>query len=223
MMSDTLSLDTVQSQLGWVPRLDAGNIGVSAKSGVFTLTGNVPTFAEKCAAEAATRRVKGVRAVAEELELRSPFSVKHDNLKIATGIVNRFAWDMQMPQDHIKATVEKVRVVLTGKSDWQFLKKAAEDHIRYFSGVVSVSNQLTLKPRVSTETSRDDIDNALDRSWFFDPDTIHVTANGGAGGQGRARQSSRLPTRHPHHLWLFERSDTCNRTARARYLPCRGR
>ena len=179
MMSDTLLRDKVQTELGWEPRLDAGNIGVTAKSGVVTLTGNVPTFAEKHAAEVATRRVRGVKAVAEELEIRLPFSVKRDDRDIATAIVNRLAWDTQIPHDRVKATVEKGRVVLTGEVEWQFQKEAAEDHVRYLMGVVGVSNQLTLRPRVNTAIVRDDIDHALDRSWFFDPETIHVTADGG--------------------------------------------
>jgi osmotically-inducible protein OsmY len=179
MLSDTLLRDTVQAELGWEPRLDAGNIGVTAKSGVVTLTGNVHTFAEKHAAETATRRVKGVKAVAEELEVHLPFSVKRDDRDIASAIVNRFAWDTQVPHDRVTATVEKGRVTLTGQVDWQFQKEAAEDHVRYLFGVVGVSNQLTLKPRVNTEHVSADIDHALGRSWFFDPETIRVTADGG--------------------------------------------
>jgi osmotically-inducible protein OsmY len=179
MMSDTLLRDTVQTELGWEPRLDAGNIGVTAKSGVVTLTGNVHSFAEKHAAETATRRVRGVKAVAEELEVHLPFSVKRDDRDIAAAIVNRFAWDTQVPHDHVKATVEKGRVTLTGEVEWQFQKEAAEEHVRYLLGVVGVSNQLTLKARINTENIRDDIDHALGRSWFFDPETIQVTADGG--------------------------------------------
>jgi len=178
MMSDTMLRDSVQTELGWEPRLDAGNIGVTAKAGVVTLTGNVPTYSDKCMAETAARRVKGVKAVAEELEVRLPFSVKRDDRDIAAAIVNRFAWDTQVPHDRVTATVEKGRVTLTGQVDWQFQKEAAAEHVRYLWGVTGVSNQLTLKPRVNTEHVRDDIDHALGRSWFFDPETIHVTAEG---------------------------------------------
>jgi osmotically-inducible protein OsmY len=179
MLSDTQLRDTVQAELGWEPRLDAGNIGVTAKSGVVTLTGNVHSFAEKHTAETATRRVKGVKAVAEELEVHLPFSRRRDDHDIAAAIVNRFAWDTQVPRDHVKATVEKGRVTLTGQVDWQYQKEAAENHVRYLFGVVGVSNQLILKPRVDTEHVSADIDRALGRSWFFDPETIQVTADGG--------------------------------------------
>lgn len=179
MTIDTLLRNTVQTELSWEPRLDAANIGVTAKAGVITLSGSVSSYAEKHAAETATRRVRGVKAVAEELEVHLPFSVKRDDRDIATAIVNRFAWDTQVPRDRVTATVEKGRVALTGQVDWQFQKEAAEEHVRYLFGVVGVSNQLTLKPRVDTEHVREDIDHALGRSWFFDPETIHVSAEGG--------------------------------------------
>jgi osmotically-inducible protein OsmY len=179
MMTDTLLRDTVQAELGWEPRIDAGNIGVTARSGVVTLTGNVPTFAEKYAAETAARRVKGVKAVADEVEVRLPFSGRRDDRDIATAIADRFAWDTQVPHDRVRATVEKGRVVLTGEVNWQFQKEAAEDHVRYLLGVVGVSNQLRLRPRVKAEELSDDIAHALNRSWFFDPETIHVTVEGG--------------------------------------------
>ena len=120
-----------------------------------------------------------MKAVAEELEVRLPFTVKRDDRDIAAAIVNRFAWDTQVPHDRVMATVEKGRVTLTGQVDWQYQKEAAEDHVRYLWGVTGVSNQLTLKPRVNTEHVRDDIDHALGRSWFSGPENIHVTADGG--------------------------------------------
>ena len=179
MMNDTLLRDSVQDELSWEPRLDANNIGVAAKAGVITLSGNVSTFAEKHDAECAARRVKGVKAVAEELEVHLPFAIKRNDTDIAAAIVNRFSWDTQVPHDRVKAMVEKGRVTLTGQVDWQYQKEAAENHVRYLTGVIGVSNQLTLKPRVNIENISDDIDSALDRSWFFDPETIHVTADGG--------------------------------------------
>ena len=143
------------------------------------MSGHVDTFAGKLAAETAARRIKGVKAVAEELEVKLPFSVKRDDADIAAAVVNRFVWDMQVPRDAVKATVEHGRVTLTGGVEWQFQKKAAEDHVRRLTGVVGVSNQLKLKRRVNTAYIRDDIDDALGRSWFFEPETIEVTAEGG--------------------------------------------
>jgi len=179
MITDNQLRDSVQKELGWEPRITSAHIGVAAKAGVVTLSGHVETYAQKLAAETAARRVKGVKAVAEELEVKLPFSIKRDDADIAAAVIDRFAWDMQVPHDAIKATVEHGRVTLTGQVDWQFQKTAAETHVRYLTGVTGVSNQLTIKPRVDTAHISDEIDEALGRSWFFDPETINVTADGG--------------------------------------------
>lgn len=179
MNHDSELRDTVQKELGWEPSIVAAHIGVAAKSGVVTLTGHVETFAQKRAAETAARRVKGVKAVAEELEVRLPFSIKRDDGDIAEAVLNRFSWDSSVPANAVKATVERGRVTLTGQVEWQYQKEAAEDHVRPLTGVTGVSNELTVKPRVNTAIIKNDIDDALNRSWFSDPQLITVTADGG--------------------------------------------
>jgi osmotically-inducible protein OsmY len=179
MITDDDLRATVQTELNWEPSLSAADIGVAAKNGVVTLTGHVPTYAEKFAAEAATRRVKGVKAIAEELKVRLPQSINHNDTDISGAIVQRFKWDLQVPADRVKATVEKGHVTLTGDVDWRYQKEAAELEVRYLSGVTGVTNAITLKPRVDTKNIAHDIDSAMGRSWFFDPETIKVTAEGG--------------------------------------------
>ena len=179
MSHDNELKSAVLAELKWEPSVDAAHIGVTAKDGVITLMGHVGSFVEKYAAEMATGRVKGVKAVAEEIEVRLPFSIKHDDEAIATAAVNRLTWNSSVPRDAIKVKVEKGWVTLTGTVEWSYQKNAAAQDLRWLAGVVGVSNNITIKPRVNTANISDDITHALHRSWFFDPQTVFVTADGG--------------------------------------------
>jgi osmotically-inducible protein OsmY len=120
-----------------------------------------------------------VLAVAEELEVQVPFERKRDDSDIAAAIVDRLAWDVSVPHDAVKVGVEAGWVTLTGEVGWNYQRKAAEQDVRRLHGVVSVSNQITLKPRVNAANISNDISCALNRSFFPDPDAITVTEEGG--------------------------------------------
>ena len=178
-MSDDKRLkQAVLDELQWEPSVNAAHIGVAAKNGVVTLMGHVENFAEKSAAEKAARRVNDVRAVAEEIEVRLPFNVKHGDEEIASAVANRLQWDSAVPKGAVKAKVEKGWVTLTGEVDWHYQQDAAENDVRGLWGVIGVSNEIAIKPRPNASNIRDNIMVALDRSWF-DPATINVTAQGG--------------------------------------------
>jgi len=178
-MSDDKHLkQAVLDELQWEPSVNAAHIGVTAKDGVITLMGHVENYFEKSAAEKAARRVKEVRAVAEEIEVRLPFSVKHGDEDIASAAVDRLRWDSTFPDGAVKAKVEKGWVTLTGEVDWHYQQEAAANDVRGLWGVTGVSNEIAIKPRPNTSNIRDKIMVALDRSWF-DPATINVTAQGG--------------------------------------------
>jgi osmotically-inducible protein OsmY len=179
MMSDDKNLkQAVLDELRWEPSVDGAHIGVTAKAGVVTLMGHVDSFSEKYAAEKATRRVKGVKAVAEELDVRLPFGVKHGDEEIASAAINRMQWDSSVPRDAVKVKVENGWITLTGEVDWHYQQTAAADDVRGLWGVVGVSNQIAIKPKPNTAKIKDDILVALDRSWF-NPATINVAASGG--------------------------------------------
>jgi len=178
-MSDDKQLkQAVLDGLKWEPSVNAAHIGVTAKSGVVTLMGHVESYAEKFAAEKATRRINDVKAVAEELEVRLPFAVKHGDEEIAAATVNRIKWDSAIPSNAVKAKVEKGWVTLSGAVDWHYQQDAAGEDVRGLWGVTGVSNDITIKPRPNTSKIRQDIMVALDRSWF-DAASIDVTADGG--------------------------------------------
>jgi osmotically-inducible protein OsmY len=178
MSADRELQKSVLEELSWEPSVTAAHIGVTAKDGVVALTGHVENYMEKFAAERAAGRVKGVKAVAEEIEVRLPIDTIRSDEEIAAAALNRLAWSVSVPQDSVKVRVEKGWVTLTGEVEWHYQKDAAEHDVRGLHGVVGVSNQTTIRARVDAIHIRDDIVHALHRSWAFDP-AISVVATGG--------------------------------------------
>lgn len=179
MPNDNRLQQAVLEELNWEPSVTAAHIGVTANAGVVTLSGHVESFAQKHAAEAAVRRVKGVKAIAEEIEVRLPYDTKRSDDEIARAAIGRFEWDVSIPRDAIKVSVEQGWITLTGEVDWHYQKDAASMDVRALFGVTGVSDQITIKPTVNASNISDDIMHALGRSWFFDPKTISVSAQGG--------------------------------------------
>ena len=178
-MSDDKQLkQSVLDELKWEPSVNAAHIGVTTKDGVVTLMGSVETYAEKHGAETAALRVKDVKAVAEEIEVKLPFSVKHGDSEIAEAAVNRLAWNSSVPKDAVKVTVSKGWVTLTGDVHWHYQHDAAADAVRTLWGVIGVSNKIAIKPQANAGNIKSDIMVALHRSWFS-PEKIDVSAYDG--------------------------------------------
>ncbi len=178
-MSDDKQLkQAVLDELKWEPSVNAAHIGVTTKDGVVTLMGSVESYAEKHAAETATLRVKAVKAVAEEIEVKLPFSVKHGDAEIAAAAVDRLAWNVSVPKDAVKVAVSKGWVTLTGTVHWHYQHDAAADAVRTLWGVTGVSNQIAIKPMANAGNIKSDIMVALHRSWFS-PDRISVATHDG--------------------------------------------
>ena len=179
MSQDRELQESVMVELGWEPSIDAAHIGVAAHAGVVTLTGHVRSFPQKFAAERAAARVKGVKAVAEEIEVKLPYDVRRSDENIAGAAIERLAWDATVPPDAVEVRVEKGWVTLNGEVDWQFQKEAAAQAVRTLIGVVGVSNLIEIKPTVNADDVSQNITRALHRTWFYDPNTIKVSAQGG--------------------------------------------
>ncbi len=195
MSEDQHLQQAVLSELRWEPSVDSAHIGVAAKAGVVTLNGHVESYAEKLAAEQAAGRVKGVKAIAEEIEVRLPVDAERSDEQIAAAAVERLAWDVAVPEDAIKVKVQDGWVTLTGEVDWYYQKVAAVQDVRPLFGVVGVSDLVAIKRKVDTSALGDDIMHALHRSWFFDPNTITVTAEG-----GRVRLSGTVQSLHDRQV-----------------------
>jgi osmotically-inducible protein OsmY len=178
MSQDSHLQEAVLAALKWEPSVTAAHVGVAARDGVVTLTGHVENYASKHAAEIAASSVKGVKAIADELEIRLPFAITRSDDEIATAAVDRLAWDVTVPRDAVKIRVENGWVTLTGEVEWHYQKDNAAKNIRPLFGVIGISDQVTIRPRVDVSHISDHIMEALHRSWF-DPKTITVSADGG--------------------------------------------
>jgi osmotically-inducible protein OsmY len=168
----------VLAELDWEPSIVAAHIGVAAEDGVVTLSGHVDNYPAKSAAEAAAGRVKGVKAIAEEIEVRLPDNVKRSDEEIAAAAIERLAWNGSLPRGVVKVTVEKGWVTLAGQLEWHFQREQAASEVRTLSGVIGVSDEMIIKPKLNAANISEDISRAVHRSWY-DRKTIQVTAEGG--------------------------------------------
>lgn len=168
----------VLAELDWEPSVTQAHIGVTAKNGVVTLLGHVGSYMEKYAAERAAYRVKGVKAVAEELKVELADHFKRTDEDIAAAALSRIQWSVAVPSDAVKVKVENGWVTLTGNVEWKYQKDNAASDIRALMGVVGVSNEIAVRPKVDAKNMKDNIMHALHRSWF-DPNQIKVKADEG--------------------------------------------
>ena len=153
----------VINELRWDPSVGSAEIGVAAKSGVVTLSGQVESFARKYAAGCAAERVAGVRAIAEKLTVSVPMSFKRTDTDIAHSLANTLKWDVRVPDEAIKARVEDGWVWLEGQVEWQYQVAAAERAIRNLTGVRGVTNLIRVKQRPAVPDVQQRIESALER------------------------------------------------------------
>jgi osmotically-inducible protein OsmY len=178
MKTDAQLKKDVIEELKWEPTVTSENITVAAKDGVVTLGGTVPHYAEKRAAERATQRVEGVKAIAEELEVHLHTQYERTDSDVAQAVVNSLRWHVWVPS-HIQATVENGWVTLTGSVKWGFERTSAEDAVSYLAGVKGVFNKIALKPSVQPTAVKAEIDKALKRNAEIDAEHVKVSADGG--------------------------------------------
>jgi osmotically-inducible protein OsmY len=195
MFTDHQIQQAVTDELSWEPSVISAHIGVRAEAGIVTLSGQVTNYAQKHAAETAVRRVRGVKAVVEEIEVRLPLETKRTDEEIAAAAIDRLGWDVTIPKEAIQVQVENGWVTLTGDVDWYFQKNNAGKELRHLFGVTGFTNQIKIKPRLDVASISDDITHALHRSWYFDDKAVRVSAHGGVV---RLTGSVHLP--HEKHL-----------------------
>ena len=164
MKTDKELKQDVEDELDWEPRINAAHIGVSVKDGIVTLSGHVPSFAEKYAAERTAKRLYGVKAVADELEVKLPGSAIRSDEDIATACVNSLKANHLVPDEKIKVVVSNGWVTAEGEVDWQYEMDAAFKALRYLTGVKHLVNNITVKPRVSAGDVKNKIEAALKQS-----------------------------------------------------------
>ena len=169
----------INQELAWDPQVNAAQIAVSVDRGAVTLLGNVDTYWEKWAAEEATKRVAGVRTVAQDLTVNVLNDHKRNDSDIAAAVQRAFQWNVSVP-DTVTAEVRNGSVTLSGQVTWNSERAAADQAVRYLKGVVGVSNLITLeKLNVSPAQVKGNVEAALQRQATAEANSIHVDTSGG--------------------------------------------
>lgn len=164
----------VRAELAWEPRVDDKEIRVVATDGVVTLTGSVPSYADKWAAERAAEHVFGVKAVANDLAVAVPVIYQRSDTDIAHAVVDALAWDVQVPDTKIKAAVTNGWITLEGNVEWRYQRDAAARAVRNLAGVRGVTNNVTITAnRASSSDVSKSIKEALERR--ADRTAEHIT------------------------------------------------
>ncbi len=171
-MNDKQLRQDVIDELDFEPMIDSADIGVLAADSVITLTGHVPTYAQKIAAERAVWRVKGVKAVIQNIAVQYNGEGDEDLAKRALGVLR---WDSTVPDD-VHLTVHRGWITLTGEVTWQFQRTNAESALRRLVGVVGITNNIKLKPKASPQVDavKRRIEDALKRSAEVEARQIRV-------------------------------------------------
>jgi osmotically-inducible protein OsmY len=166
----------VLAELKWDAQVQPNEIGVSVKDGVVTLTGWVDSYLKKWSAEEAAHRVSGVKAVANDIEIKLP--AERTDADIAAAAVNALEWDAFVASEKVQVTVSKGWVTLKGDVEWQYQKEDAERVVRRLSGVKGITNLILVKPRTTPSELKKKIEDALVRNAEIDAQRITVEVQG---------------------------------------------
>jgi osmotically-inducible protein OsmY len=176
--TDSAIREDVIYELKWDPKITSNDIAVAVKDGVVTLSGFVSSYMEKDAAEKAAKRVYGVRAVANDLQVK--LTSTRTDPEIARDVVEELENHILIPADKIKVTVRNGWVTLEGTVDWQYQKNLAESAVKKIRGVIGITNNIEVKPRVSPSEVKSKIEEALKRSAEIDARRVTVEVDGTA-------------------------------------------
>lgn len=179
-MTDSELRQDIIDELEFDPSFDGEHIGVAVDKNVVSLSGHVNSYAQKVAAIAAVQRVKGVHAIAENIEVRYPFQKQTADDQLAKRASDILNWDVLVPKDVVNVLVQDGWVTLSGRVEWNYSKTAAEEDIRKLSGVCGVTNKITIKqPDVESSNIRSRIESALKRHAEVEASAIRVSVKDG--------------------------------------------
>jgi len=168
----------ITDELMWEPSLRNDDIAVGVRGGVVTLGGFVDSYADKGKAGRVAGRVKGVKAVADELEVKLPTGSERTDPDLARAAIDALQWNIAVPHDRVRVKLEKGWITLEGEVDWYYQKQAAERSVRYLRGVRGVFNLITLSARTTPRDVKKRIKDALHRGVEFDAERITVEVEG---------------------------------------------
>jgi len=178
MKSDIQIQKDVMDELKWEPFLNSSEIGVAVKNGVVTLSGLVDTYSKKLAAEKAAKRVSGVKAVAEDIQVGISLGYRKTDTEIAEAVFNALKWHSAVQEEKIKIKVEDGTVKLEGQVEWEYQSTNAKSAIENLTGVRGVINLITVKPRITPSEIQQKISSAFHRSATVDSGKITIEVMG---------------------------------------------
>lgn len=178
-MKNNAELQTdVQNAIKWEPLLHAAEIGVTAKDGFVSLTGVVDSYAKKMEAENAAKKVIGVKALVEKIEVKFPSTWIKTNVEIANEALTSLKSNWSVPPDKVTVKVEDGWVTLEGEVPWNYQKEAAKSAVVYLTGVKGVTNNIKIKSESHDAIEKKAVEDAIGRSWSVDNSDIHVSVSG---------------------------------------------
>ena len=180
MKTDNELQRSVMEELVWEPSVDAAEIGVSAESGIVTLSGTVKSLPQKWAAEKAAQRVSGVKAITDEIVVKLPGDSELGDTEIARAVVNALDWNASVPRGRVRVVVAHGWITLEGTVQFHYERVAAEYAVRGITGVKGVTNLISVKPpQTSPKDIKHRIEQAFERYAELDAETISVEAKDG--------------------------------------------
>lgn len=178
MKSDSQIQQEVIDELKWEPKVNSTHIGVAVESGIVTLSGHVESYVEKLGAEAAAKKVEGVKAIAVELDVILPWSSQKSDTEIARAAMDALQWNAYRLADLVNIKVENGFITLSGEVPWHFERDSAEYTVKYLAGVKGVFNKIRIRPSISMNEVKIDIERALKRRAHEQAQEISVDING---------------------------------------------
>ena len=176
--TDTDLKTDVLAELKFEPSVKVTDIGVLVKDGVVTLNGRAANYGEKLNAVRAAKRVAGVLAIADDIEVNLPAFGQQTDSELAASAANRINWSTEIPARAVKVTVRDGRITLEGTVEWGYQKHAAEMAIQSLVGVKSISNEIAINPALTASGIGTELESALRRNAMLDDSEIHVEASG---------------------------------------------
>lgn len=178
MKTDLSLKNDVIEELEWEPSINSARIGVAVSNGIVTLSGTVPTYYEKITAEKAAKRVEGVRAVVEEIDVRLQSSSTRTDNDVAEAALRNLKWDTTVPEEKIIVKVEDGWITLEGEVNWNYQKEAAKNAVKNLTGVKGVTNLITVKSFVHSGDVKEKIRKSFERNALVDAGKVNVTVMG---------------------------------------------
>jgi osmotically-inducible protein OsmY len=178
MKSNEALQKDVQDAIKWEPLLHAAEIGVIVEDGIVTLTGIVDSYAKKKEAGEAAKKVAGVRAVADDIQVILNPSVVKSDAHVAADVLKALQDSWSVPNNKIKVIVADGWVTLEGTLHWNFQREAAKNAVRYLPGVKGLINKMKIQAEIEEEIEKEHVEEALRRNWSLDAEKIHVKASG---------------------------------------------